>query len=143
MNITDSGVRGKPDMWENPLDAILAMVIKLPTIYNTQKIITIKQALIIWYKKETNFLYISNFDNKKLKKTLEECGVKPSYMDDKKVVYIALSHIVLRKRLLSIGIFNNYYLLLSNMTIFIRKSGPTRFAGLQKRYITMNMTNII
>jgi len=125
---------------------ILSISIAVVALHGIKEKLLVREALAIWYRqqKHSNTAYRCVITQDNIKMELEQKGLKPIIKDGKRLLYIAVAHSTLRRLLEHSGDSTDYRKALSSLdACLVGEAGPTRFAGLQKRYIIMNMTNIL
>jgi hypothetical protein len=120
------------------LDEILSSRIELQGEHQSVRC-TVGAALSYWYAaKHSTMSYevieLKGIEYKKVKKELEQYGIKPAYTDAGYVIRIAMSHPAIRKMLKETPWSTFYGKILARLDFCSETKGPTRFAGIAKRY---------
>ena len=129
---------------EQCLDEILSVKVEIANKEGRSKM-TVGSALELWYGQESGLHgYESQRDDYPgitqagISRELEQIGIKPVITKGVQYLYIAIGHPSLRRSIKESGWANSYSSLLARLPFCENaNAGPTRFAGLQRRFIKL------
>ena len=127
-------------------DEILSISFAVVALKGVKERILVRDALALWYglQEESIDSCCCTITQDSIKRELEQMGLKPIIKEGKRLLYVATAHPTMKRLLRNPGYSSNYSKLLSSLdNCVVGETKIARFAGHQKRYITMDMTNII
>ena len=131
---------------ERCLDEIYSIKITVSTSSGRSSI-TVGAALEYWYQYEgipTTSERAPGVTTESVERELEQLGVKPVNISGQPYLYIAIAHPALRRAIKDTGWSDSYAALLGRLKACEdAKAGPTRFAGLQKRYVKIRQEKAV
>lgn len=126
------------------IDEILSFKIEVATVK-----MSIGAWLRYWFEKESilipngEFSDLGDIESSRVKRGLEEFGVKPVVKGDQYFIYIAIGHTEVKKMLRSTPWVDSYPEIIERVPYFVGNGGPTFFGAINKRYKKFDAARVL